>query len=229
MIYIFVWAAWLSQSISYGCHCCCIVGLGSFQLNPVLQDEEPGSFVAALDSPEKIGMEQSVPFSAFTFSYRICLLHNYTICMQLCVVIHVHLLMLHVRPPSVFRLPCCMLCLMYIDIVWSFITIKLGIVAWLSHVPTGAAAGDHCLLYPLKLNAFFSHQLLATYKLNTYLGNTSLSVSFPLGSNDGFYWYWDDIITHYWNCPTPTTSLVYKDFFILNATLKKLLSQGLIM
>jgi hypothetical protein len=76
---------------------------------------------------------------------------------------------------------------MYIDIVWSFITIKLGIVAWLSHVPTGAAAGDHCLLYPLKLNAFFSHQLLATYKLNTYLGNTSLSVSFPLGSNDGFY------------------------------------------
>lgn len=41
------------------------MGLRSFQLNPVLPEEESGSFVDALESPAKIGMGQGVLFSVF--------------------------------------------------------------------------------------------------------------------------------------------------------------------
>lgn len=59
MICIFLCAAWLSQSIFYRYHfrqCCSIVGLGRFHLNPAHQEEGSGSFVDALELPEKIGM-----------------------------------------------------------------------------------------------------------------------------------------------------------------------------
>lgn len=78
------------------------------------------------------------------------------------------------------------------------------------------------LFYLPKLNAFFSHQLLTAYELNTYLGNSLLSVSSPLDSNYGFYWGWDGILVHRWNCLTPTATVTCMDFFILHATLKKI-------
>lgn len=50
--------------------------------------------------------------------------------------------MLHVHPPSGCGFPCYVLVLFDTFIVLGFTTATLGIFAWLSHVPTGPAAGN---------------------------------------------------------------------------------------